>query len=191
MKIIHKVQKYIEKTESYSIPRIIIEFAILDIILTLVLQITVFLFLSTFVILPMLILNPNADINHALAFLNFNQEIITEATSHTKMAPYAMFFAIIIAPLMETVIFQIFPIWIASFFTKKRYILVLTSAILFALAHVYPLLILYIFPGGVILAWTYVLLRKKVGGFKAYFLTAIIHALFNLINLIGALILGY
>lgn len=190
-RIYELIARYVRKTESYSIPRLIAEFVLLDIALTSVVQIFVFLFLTFFVILPILFFNPHADVNQMLNFLTFNQDIISEATSRSSMAVYAAIFAVIIAPFLETFFFQVFPIWVVSFFTKKQMRMVLTSAVLFALAHVYPLLVLYIFPGGVILAWTFVLLKKRVGGWKAFLATAVIHALFNLINLVGAMVLGY
>jgi hypothetical protein len=190
-KIAHKIEAYFHKTEKYSIPRMIGEFVLLDVVLTFVLQIVVFLFLTVFIVIPTLLISPKTDVNHMLDFLNFNQDIITEATSHTKLATYATIFAVIVAPIMETAIFQVLPITLLSFFTKKRNLLVMVSACVFALAHVFPLLILYILPGGILLAWTYVMLKGRIGWWKAFLVTAVIHGLFNLINLIGAMIIGY
>lgn len=190
-KIKDRIESYVLGTEEYSIPRIIGEFLLLDIIVTLLLQIIVFLFITFFIALPLLVINPHLDINHALSFLQFNQEIITEAVSKKPNALYASVFAVIIAPCIETFLFQALPVWLLSFITKSRKILVVSSAFFFALAHVYPLLMLYILPGGVILAWAFVMLRNRNGGVKAFFVTASIHGLFNFINLMGAMVLGY
>ncbi len=189
--IIQHLTAYFHRTETYSIPRIIIEFVMLDIIVTFLAQIAVFLFLAIVIVIPTLIFSPQTDINSMLNFLNFSQDVITEATSHSQLATAATIFAVIIAPFMETLFFQVLPITLLSLVTKKRVLLVLFSAILFALAHVYPLLVLYIFPGGIILAWSYLMLIKRVGKWKAFLVTVTIHALFNLINLICAMIIGY
>src|SRR3712207_5296540 len=133
-KIRERLENYFHRTEAYSVPRLIAEFVVLDVIATFLIQILVFLLLTIFVVIPTLIINPETDVNTMLGFLNFNQDIITEATSKTSMAPYAVIFAVIVAPFMETAIFQVFPIWLLSFITKRRRLLVFISAIIFSLA---------------------------------------------------------
>jgi len=107
----------------------------------------------------------------------------------------AFFGAVIIAPILETVLFQCFPIEFCIFLYNKsqkfetRYIfIVLFSAVFFGLAH-YPAYaniggIIYgiikvtnSFLGGLIFAYTYLVYKLKLG--NAVIATTILHMILN------------
>lgn len=88
--------------------------------------------------------------------------------------------ATIIAPLVETFIFQFLVIEIMRKYVKPVFPIIALSAILFALSH----LTSYAYAAanllnGIIFAFTYVIARKK--GFNSYLCTATVHSLRNLI----------
>lgn len=93
------------------------------------------------------------------------------------------FIMIIIFASFETLTGQALVIWIVSKFTKKTFINVLISAIVFSLLHVEPILIAGVFPIGLILAWTFIT-KKKKSLKEAFWVTTAIHVLHNLIVLI-------
>lgn len=92
-------------------------------------------------------------------------------------------YAILIAPIIETAIGQWLPIWIASFFTTRTSILLFVSTIVFVGFHVYPLRILTVLPIGIILAWSFVVNRRKSTR-RAFGVTIAIHALHNSIAIL-------
>lgn len=83
----------------------------------------------------------------------------------------------------ETVIGQWLILSLSSLVTKNTLIKILLSATVFSLLHIDPLTIFIVFPIGVILAWSF-LIKKKKSTWNAFFLTTLIHALHNLLALL-------
>jgi uncharacterized protein len=96
-----------------------------------------------------------------------------------------MFAAIIIAPMLETLFFQLGIIRLGedSFKIKNKYILVFISALLFGLSHWYSILyILHGFIIGLILAYSFILYDDSK--YSAFWIVTTIHALRNLLSII-------
>ncbi len=88
--------------------------------------------------------------------------------------------AVIIAPLAETLLFQMLPFWVfrkAQYFCKHRFAVVALSGIIFGLQHYYSLLymIITIFIG-MILMYGYTVKWRK----HAFWNVTLMHALWNL-----------
>jgi membrane protease YdiL (CAAX protease family) len=94
--------------------------------------------------------------------------------------------ACILAPLIETFLFQFAPIEIVLHFNKKlKYIALVLSVLLFALMHYYSLS--YMIFGaimGTICALGYMISRDKKGKKHAYWIVVIMHAIWNTIGII-------
>ncbi|MBI2021986.1 hypothetical protein HYS93_03890 [Candidatus Daviesbacteria bacterium] len=82
----------------------------------------------------------------------------------------------------ETLVGQALTIKLSSFFTKDIIKKILISALVFSLLHIEPLLVAAVFPIGVILAWSYILYRRK-SFLMAFYVTTTIHVLHNLVAL--------
>jgi membrane protease YdiL (CAAX protease family) len=89
---------------------------------------------------------------------------------------------VLFQPPIETLLFQFLTIEILSFFTPRKAVLILISSLVFALAHSELLTMLIVIPPGVILAWSYLLKRRK-SKLKAFLITTAIHSLGNLLSL--------
>ena len=98
--------------------------------------------------------------------------------------------AIIIAPFLETLFFQMVPILIMRRFFKTTRIILIVSATIFAIAHC-TVDISRFFPAfisGILLAFTFLhWLKLSIG--KAYWITFAVHLLFNIVLVIPLLIL--
>ncbi len=86
---------------------------------------------------------------------------------------------VVVAPLVETFIFQLSIFYLMSLLTKNKMIALLVSALLFGLSHSYSLL--YIFSGlmgGLLLGYAYIIfqVRKKY----PFWSVSVIHSLNNL-----------
>jgi membrane protease YdiL (CAAX protease family) len=97
---------------------------------------------------------------------------------------------VLLAPIVETVVFQLFIIQILTIGVKKIKLkekyqtitICVISAILFSIAHTvnhtfYPILI---FPLGILLAYIFYKTYIKYDNFKAFMLTFYYHAVYNL-----------
>jgi hypothetical protein len=92
----------------------------------------------------------------------------------------AIFVVCVISPLGGTVIGQWLPITVASFFTRKRWLLVAASALTFLLEHPYGLAnTLTLIAPSIAFAWSFVV-QKEISGRRAFWITAGAHGLYNL-----------
>lgn len=100
--------------------------------------------------------------------------------------PVAVFvlFALVLAPVLETVIFQWFLLWVASLFTAKLTWRIGVSAFIFALAHVpdSPLIACAVFFPGLVFAMSF-LVKRRESRWRGFWVTGTIHALHNVIAL--------
>ncbi len=98
--------------------------------------------------------------------------------------------AVIIAPVIETIIFQAGVIFLVDrFITKKITFQIAISSILFGLLHNYN--ITYIFFGiffGIVLSTAFILYKRKNNWSDAYIAVVLIHGLRNMIAIFFALI---
>lgn len=95
----------------------------------------------------------------------------------------------VIAPFIETILFQLLPIKILEFIkTPKTLILIITTAV-FSYAHYHEGLInaIGMIPMGFLFAWAY-LVRQKKSWWKALLIVTLIHGLSNFIATILYLI---
>ena len=96
------------------------------------------------------------------------------------------FIAIIIAPIIETLLFQfgVFKLMQLNKFTRDKYVhYIIISSLLFGLEHWYNLrYIIFAFSAGLPLAYTYYLYHKNP--IKAFRFTALVHSLHNLTGLL-------
>lgn len=110
--------------------------------------------------------------------------VIVKVFGESKAGPNKShwFLAIVIAPIVETLIFQygVFKILQASKFTRDKYgIYIFISALLFGFVHWYSLrYIVFAFSAGLTLGYTYYLYHKRPE--KAFWTTTLVHSLHNL-----------
>jgi len=96
--------------------------------------------------------------------------------------------ALIGAPIIETVLFQWFPIAVARRIGASAAVAALASAVLFALLHFqsgWAAVIVHV-PTGLVLAWSYLVWRHRTLG-GALLATAAVHFLLNLLGVAAAL----
>ncbi len=91
--------------------------------------------------------------------------------------------AVIIAPLLETLLGQWLPITIASAFTKRTPLIIAVATAVFVLPHIDPVHILSVVPVGIVLAGVF-LLKKRESFPKAFWTTAAVHAMFNVFTIL-------
>lgn len=94
------------------------------------------------------------------------------------------FSSVIFAPILETIIFQMFIYWgVGKLISQKRYFLgfyLISSSLLFGISHYYTILyFLYSTCGGLIFAYCYYIIKKQGG--NAFVMTSLMHATFNFI----------
>lgn len=159
--MVHFIQRYFQRTTSYSTLRFIVELTVVSFILKIIVGITVGIIIALFF--------PHYQIP---------TQAIGSDIQQKKTRLSALIEAIVLAPLIETLIGQVIPIVIIQRFTKKIIIPILVSSIIFAGLHEEPFLIASIFPLAVMLAWSFTL-KKKRSGLEGYFTTVAIHALHN------------
>ncbi len=122
-----------------------------------------------------LILIFNLTISIILSFIgiNLNGEKIFESKSFTSM----LLLACIIAPLLETLLFQYLPI---ELFKKRALARILLSSVLFSIAHPYNFYyMLVMFFMGISFATAYSVQRKKHNRTYAFSTVCITHCLWN------------
>jgi hypothetical protein len=151
--------KYLENTKKYSLLRYLIELTALSYLLKLIFGLIYNLFVYS-----------------------TTGKTIEDMIEKPELTALFLFGALIIAPLIETLIGQVLPTLISSFFIKNFYLQALISAIFFAILHPFTH---YgaIFPVGYILAWTYII-KKQKSFFYGYWITTIMHFVHNAIALI-------
>ena len=99
---------------------------------------------------------------------------------------------VVVAPILETLVFQAFPVWIARLCKARFSVQVVISVVPFFLAHAVEGIQTGIAAGlisGFYLAFTYVHWREK-RRWTAFWVTAISHAIHNAIAISLALALG-
>lgn len=107
--------------------------------------------------------------------------------------PFSLLFfqAILLAPLLETLFFQVLPIEFVKVISKDRdskaiyTVKILVSAISFSLVHLYSLgYFLFAFICGVVFAYNYIVYRYSRSPFESFLLVSLLHATYNLISFI-------
>lgn len=174
------IKKYFEGTEKYSLFRLILEFGLISIFSKFIVGLIIVISIGTFYILPKVLLDPNFNLE-AFSLPEHKQTAVENVKNEGIIALITAFFVVFVTPPIETLIFQILPIWVVSFFSKRRLYMVIISTLFFTLPHgyEYPIIALFIFPSGVFLAWSYIITAKK-SKLKAFFVTSSIHLIFNL-----------
>ncbi|WP_133227976.1 CPBP family intramembrane glutamic endopeptidase [Mucilaginibacter psychrotolerans] len=101
-----------------------------------------------------------------------------------ESVPEQLFLACIVAPLIETLIFQYAVIKLLKRIGIRNFYLLLTiPAVLFGLSHYYnPLYIMAMFIGGLIM--NYLFLYCQANGYKAFWWVALLHCLYNLFGIL-------
>ncbi len=91
-------------------------------------------------------------------------------------------FAVIVAPFVETLLFQLLPLKVLKFFRVPLYMAVFFTTLIFAYVHLDDGLINFIgmIPIGSLFVWSFVV-REKKSLFNAIFSVFIIHSLTNLL----------
>lgn len=92
--------------------------------------------------------------------------------------------SVITAPVLETLIFQIFIYWCTSkLISNKKYFLMIyliSSSLLFAISHYYSVsYLLYTICCGAVLSYSYFIFKERKE--NAFVLTVLIHSIFNFI----------
>lgn len=157
------LHKYFYHTEHYSTLRFIIELTLI----CFVLKILSLIFFG--IIFSLFNYNPTQD-------LSFEQGMVEKG----------WLYILILTPIFaafETLTGQWLVIWVVSKFSKSRSLKIWLSAIVFAALHVEPVLMAAVFPIGIILAWTFILYRKK-SKWSAFWVTTTIHTFHNYIALL-------
>lgn len=160
-----QIKKYYRKTRCYSAIRYIVELVILT---------TLYKFLFVFF-----------GLNIGELFHNDFSELQSENVNvHQNL--YITEFIILaglIAPLVETMIFQWLPIQILKKFTNDYIIIILITGFIFASAHLsYDKLYAFaMLPYGIIFSWVFYC-KYKVSIWSALFYTVLIHSGTNLIS---------
>jgi hypothetical protein len=143
--------------------------------------------LSAFKTLKILTVAVLLSITYNIAF-SFVLEYFTEsglkADELESIPPFKLLLmATILAPLVETFVFQFLLIEIICFFSKSKMLALVVSTILFALTHAYNLnYILFAFIPGFMLGILYLILKNKQK--PAFILVCLAHALSNLYSFI-------
>ncbi|HFK5587198.1 TPA: CPBP family glutamic-type intramembrane protease [Elizabethkingia anophelis] len=110
-----------------------------------------------------------------------------ETNYHDGLSRRLLFYtAVFIAPLIETLIFQtgIYLILEQLFKIKNNVVCIVIMSAAFAAQHYYNwLYIVATFFGGLILNTFYIIFNKKIPGYS-YYLTALLHALYNLYGIL-------
>jgi hypothetical protein len=154
------VTRYFEGTRRYSRTRFILEMALLSIPLKMIMGVL-------------------------WAVVGGRAEPSTTEVLDRQLGGFQLFVnACVFAPLLETLVGQWLPLWIASRFTRETAWRVAFSAVLFSALHLYVGFsgFLSILPVGVLLAWSFTLKREQSRR-EAYGVTCAVHALHNFVTL--------
>ncbi len=164
----HFFSNYYQKTQQYSLKKLIFVFFLLSV------SIKIVLILVGPIIIKVLRQIANS-IN--MSFLLKTNETNASTISQNQEVSL-LTYAIIIGPIIETFIGQVVPVKMISLFTKARSKLIIFSALIFGILHLYPLNILYAFISGILLSWAYIVAKEK-SFLKSFVVTTIIHSLSN------------
>lgn len=118
-----------------------------------------------------------------IIFTTLGVSTATDDTFEKEILQHGWIVAAVLISLFaafETLTGQWLIIWLVSKIAKNIWIIVLASATVFSLLHVLPILIISVFPIGVILAWSFII-KRKIGKWQAFWVTTTIHTLHNLI----------
>jgi len=87
----------------------------------------------------------------------------------------------VFGPLIETLLFQLIPIYLMSLIKKMPYwSIIIVSALCFVLTHHYSwLYVFYTFFLGIVYATTFLVLKNKRGYVFAFWLVFLVHAFYN------------
>ncbi len=134
----------------------------------------------SFILVNFLLIFPLVTVPFVLMVYIFNWEDIINNPYKGDFSVSMFIIAVVIAPLMETLIFQYGIIKIFTYLNPKtKYIAVFISAVLFALSHWFSwVYILFAFMFGIFLGFLYLTSEKR--GFKPYWIIAAVHCLYNL-----------
>ncbi len=166
-RLLNLITKYFDNAKNYSTFRLIVEFTLLGLIA----KIGVAVLVLIFILIPVGLIS-GVGLNLIDNF--FVDQSFTTTMSLGKLAIISM----VIFPPFETMIFQNFAMQFLSIFTKKKVLLILVSAIIFALIHLELLAILTIIPAGILLSWVY-LIKKDESKWKAFYTTTMLHVSMN------------
>lgn len=166
-RLISLLTKYFDNAKNYSTLRLIVEFTLLDLIA----KIGVATLFSIFILIPIGLVS-------GTGFKLIDNFFVDQSFTTTMSLGELAIISMVIFPPFETLIFQNFVIWVLSIFTKKKALLVLISAIIFALIHLELSAILTIIPAGILLSWVY-LIKKDESKWKAFYTTTILHISMN------------
>jgi len=157
------IARYFKHTEKYPTWRYVAEMTLVAFILKIISSI----FFGT--ILDILNIHLHQDLNFEVS--QVNSGLIWVAISVPIFAAF------------ETVVGQWMVLTIAAKFTKKMWIRILASTVIFTSLHVDPDLMIAVLPVGAILAYTFAHFRKESFK-KAFWVTTSIHSLHNYVALL-------
>lgn len=117
-----------------------------------------------------------------LAFvLNFLDIDFGENPMKDKSAENIFFLVVIVAPIFETLLFNVLPIKAIQFFIKNKLVIVLLSSLGFASIHTYSIVYLIMtYFGAIGLNTFYLVIEEKKGFLNAIGLTVLLHSIYNL-----------
>jgi len=147
-------------------------------------KLTMFKFVSVMVFLSVLIVLPLVPLS-----MIFQVDEVASLNSTMDLSfDWQVFIAAIVAPIIETFLFQtlvILGLRRLKFFRSRMYIVVIISALIFGIVHTYSLIyIMYAFLMGLILAYSYNVYIEKVD--SSFIVVALIHSARNILALIAA-----
>lgn len=91
-----------------------------------------------------------------------------------------IYLSYIFAPIFETLIFQLFPIWTILNIFENKTLAIVVSSLLFASVHTYNIFYFVATIGaGIILALYFVQTLSRYNYWIAYFLTILLHSAYN------------
>lgn len=90
---------------------------------------------------------------------------------------------IVLAPIFETLVFNLVPIKILQMFIKNNHVIIILSSFAFSFIHTYSFIYMIMtYLGGASLNTFYLVTEKKKGILKSAGLTMLIHSIYNLIG---------
>jgi hypothetical protein len=129
----------------------------------------------------------NVSIAGIVGVLERSSEMFTKGAEIDNFTDEVLLY-FLLAPIFETLFFQLMPIWTLFHISHKKWRTILISATLFGLIHYYNVYyLIYGFLGGVILAFFFVETYIKKDWLTAYILTVLLHGMHN----VGAFVLEY
>ncbi|PJB12453.1 MAG: hypothetical protein CO119_06555 [Flavobacteriales bacterium CG_4_9_14_3_um_filter_40_17] len=119
-----------------------------------------------------------------IAFIpNFFDVDFGEDPVKYKSLVHIFFLAVIFAPIIETMFFNVFPVEVLSLFIKNKYLIVILASIVFASIHTYSIAYLIMtYFGAIGLNVFYLVVKEKKGFLGSTGLTILLHSIYNLIG---------